>query len=316
MLPVICDALTVTTPVDLGPSLQASLTDIALRLPEAVLDPQGVRVGRHGLVRFAERHGVLVASASGTVMASLRAADLLADYVAAVAEVVTYKVSHLDLAQDRVADCAALLPRIYRRYKAKGAGLTRKRIPPADVTKMFSPGIDGRDTGTVFLGHRKRHETTAIFYDREHDAIRKGKPNPGKLLRLEIRTGRPGMSLRDVMQPEPLFYDLASPDLVRKPDQVPSWEPYGEGFSLTRDKPDPLTALARLVDCSPDLTRMLDQAALLPGEGYDVLLAMVRSRSKRHRATREFTALNGQRDSEAVGRPSDSDLDQAADLDS
>jgi hypothetical protein len=96
------------------------------------------------------------------------------------------------------------------------------------------------------------------------------------------------MTLRDVLEPAPLFFHFASPDLMPRPDGVAPWSPHGEGFTLDRIATEDQVKLRRLVERSVDLERMIDLADKLPGEGMDVLLRLVRHRAKVRRTTRSF----------------------------
>lgn len=298
---VIADYVTVTCPAGAGPDLRDGLTDVCLSLEDSQTDPLGVRIGKFGLLRFQEQHGVMIASCSGVMLAHLRAANLLVDYCSAIAANGAHRVSHLDLAKDREVDAPDELARLYGLHRLAGVALTRKRIPGSKVTKLFSRGEDGRDTGSLMFGHRRSMETTGCVYDRHHDALCKGKPDPGRLLRYEIRTGIDGMSLRDVVEPASLFFHFADPELLRRPDGVAPWTPYGEGFAMDRIATEDQVKLRRLVDRSTDLDRMIDLADRLPGEGLDVLLRLVRQKVKIRRNTRAFAeTASGTRSVEGV----------------
>lgn len=264
---VVADYVTVSTPLDNGPQLCGALADVCLRLDGAVTDGRDVVIGKHGRLHYTERvaSGVAVVSASGWALAQLRAAGLLFEYCGVVAEG-PHKVTHLDMAHDVECDCPTALQSLYTRLRLAGCALTRKRTAGTDCTAMFSRGADGRDTGSIMIGDRRSAETTAIVYDRQHDARRKGKPVPERsMLRFEIRTGVPGLSLRDVVEPEPLFWHFAAPDLGAKPANVASWFPWGEGFEVVRNTVDDAEKLARLIERSSDLERAFAIAQRMPG---------------------------------------------------
>lgn len=288
----IADYVTVSTPLANGPALYGAVLDVALLLDDARTDHQSVRVGKHGLVRYQERSasGVAVVSTSGHVLAMMRASNLLFEFCGAIASAAPYHVTHLDVAKDEECDAPARLQWLYGNLRIAGCALTRKRIKPQDVRLMASRGDDGRDTGSIMIGDRRRAETTAIIYDRRHDAVCKGKPDPGPLLRTEIRTGIPGLSLRDVYDPEPLFYHFAAPELATKPDHVPEWQPWGEMFDIDRVAKDAAEQLARLVDRSGDLDRMLALADQVPGDGLGLLQRLLAGRISLHRHTVDFEA--------------------------
>lgn len=286
---VVTDFLTVSVPKGAGLDLRDALTDVCLSLPESQTDPLGVRLGRFALLRFQDRPTVTVASASGMMLAALRASQLLHDYCAAVASCGPHRVTQIHAAHDVECDAPSELHRIYQTVRGLGVALTRKRIAPRNIKTIFSSGADCRDTGSIMFGHRARHETTLCIYDRHQDAIEKGKPDPGPLLRYELRTSVEGLTLRDACEPAPLFHHFMGA-FFRRPDDVAPWAPHGEGFTLPRANIDSQVKLRRLVEQSADIARAIDLADQLPGEGLDVLLRLIRNRAKTRRQTRTFTA--------------------------
>jgi hypothetical protein len=288
---VIADYVTVSTPIGAGADLRDALVPVCLSLPESQTDPLGVRLGRFGLLRIADqqRNGITVASCSGSMLAALRGADLLAEYVAAVASVTTYNVTHLDLARDEVCDQPAVLAHRYSLLRIAGVKLSRKAVQPERINCLFSRGPDGRDTGSIMIQHRATSRVSAIIYDRQHDARKKGKPDPGPVVRTELRLGVPGMTLRDVLEPAPLFYAYAAPGLLPRPPDVPAWSPFAEGgFRVTRATLDPIDRLRRQVERSTDLEALFRTVDQLPGEGIDTLVRLVRARYQTHCRTVAF----------------------------
>jgi hypothetical protein len=85
-----------------------------------------------------------------------------------------------------------------------------------------------------------------------------------------------------VVEPAPVFYRYASPDLVPRPDGVPEWAPYGEGFSVVRRERSDLERLEMLVDTSANLGRMFRLVDGLDGDGLAELERLIRRRFKRH----------------------------------
>lgn len=290
---VIVDYLTVSVPIGTGPDLRDALLPVCLSLDGSQTDPLGVRLGKFGLLRIMDQHrnGITVASCSGMMLAALRAADLLAEYVHAVASVTTYNVTHLDLAHDEAGDQPAILAHRYGLLRIAGVKLSRKTVQPERIKCLFSRGPDGRDTGSIMVQHRATSRVSAIIYDRQHDAREKGKPDPGPLVRTEMRLGVPGMTLRDCLDPAPLFYHYASPGLLPRPPDVPAWTPFSEGgFTVPRANHDVQARLRRQVDHSTDLERIFRLADQLPGEGLDVALRLIRNRYQTYRRTLEFAA--------------------------
>lgn len=285
---VLLDWLAVSVPRTNGLALRDDLSDVCLSVPDAQTDPLGVRVGKFALLRFQDRGKVTVATISGSMCAALRVARLLDQYLAAVATY-PHRVTHIHAARDVEADAPSELARIYACTRTAGVSLTRKRIPGRAIKWVKSSDADGRDTGSVMIGHRARHETTACIYDRHQDALDKGKPDPGHLLRYELRTGVDGLSLADAADPAPLFFNFMGAFFPR-PDGVKLWVPYGEGFTIKRDDIPVSMRLRRQVDFSADLDRMFRLVDEMPGEGLDVLLRLIRGKYATHRRTLDFDA--------------------------
>lgn len=292
MSAVITDFATISTPIGNGAAMMDAASSVVMQLPDALSERGSVRVGRHGLLRYQERSGsgVATVSASGWVLAELRAAGLLFEYCAAIASASPYHVTHIDAALDRMCDPPSELQLLYGRLRIAGCALTRKVTHPRDIKVMLSRGEHGRDTGSIMIGNRRSAETTAIVYDRQADALSKGKPDPGPLLRTEIRTGVPGLSLRDVYEPEPLFYHFASPGLMPKPDHVSAWAPWGEMYDLERSQLDPADVLRLAVERSGDLERLMRLADAVPGDGLGLLVRYLAQAVELHRHTRAFAA--------------------------
>lgn len=312
---VLLDYLTVTVPKGAGLDLRDALTDVCLSLPESQTDPLGVRVGKFALLRFQDRPTVTVASISGVMCAALRTAALLDAFLAGVASCGPHRVTQLHAALDLEVDAPPELDNIYARTRTHGVALTRKRIPGRAIKWIKSVSDDGRDTGSIQIGHRARHETTACIYDRHQDALDKGKPDPGRLLRYELRTGVPGLTLRDASHPASVFYHFMGAFFPR-PDDVAPWSPHGEGFTLPRVEIELPMQLRRQVERSADLDRMFRLVDQMPGEGIDALVRLVRAQYATHRRTLAFTATrDAPCDSEAVGRPSDGNADRGHGVD-
>lgn len=292
---IVCDYLTVSTPLENGPALRAACHDVCLRLDGAETQFESVVCGNHARLDFRERMNVATLSASGVMLSKLRAAGLFIELLGSIAANAPYKVTHLDLARDEEQDAPAYLAMLYGRLRVSGAALTRKLIPPNQIKFMVSRCDDGRDSGSIMIGNRKRAETTAIVYDRRVDAIEKGKPDPGYLVRTEIRTGVPGMTLKDAFAPEPLFWHFAAPTFGKRPDDVAPWQPWGEPFTLERALVDDLPArMRRLLECSGDIQRLLSMADQLPGDGLEQLKRMFAFTVATHANTLRFEAGTAQ----------------------
>jgi len=277
MTPV-CDYLTVSVPTGDSIGLRTDLTELSLRIPDSHMVDDGVRVD-HGMLYFASYGSFSVVSASGTMLAALRAHSLFADYLSIIGACGPHRITRLDAALDFQCDVPAAIEAFKEQLTSQGCKLTRKRIRHQDCVAILSRNDVGKLTGSIMVGHRKRHETTACIYDRQHDARQKGKPDPGPLLRIEVRTGMPGLTLRDAYQPWPLFHHLAAPDLIGYDPDAPEWVPFDGGYTLEpRTALTPREKLDRICERSSDVALLLELAQSFPG-GVDALCLQLRRRA-------------------------------------
>lgn len=229
-----------------------------------------------------------VLSLSGSLLADLRAGGVL-NPTLAVLGTVPHRVTRLDAARDYglpgplyVAEIhrLALAGRIRLTYLAGSPGM-RRLITPEQVSVHLSADVRGAQTGTVNLGRRGSADVIACVYDKRHERLCRGFPDPGELLRVEMRLGKSvGMTLRDASSPERLFYHYAAPDLCSMPPAMEPWLAHAEGLVL---QPIPqFTAderLARLVERSGELGRILE-LALATDATLGSLFALLRRRAR------------------------------------
>lgn len=280
-----CDYLDVTVPLVRGDDVLASLDPVLLEAGACVEGDTNdyarvYRVGDGVLVTKAVRD-VLRLSASGAVLATLRATGLFANYLAVLGEG-GHRVTRLDAALDVLADAAPVVLDVLHRGRHGSISLTRKRVPPRHVTFADSLALyceHVQPTGTVYLG-RRGNEASAKVYDKRNERMDRGLADPGPWLRYEV-TVRSGLrpSLRDAWVPAELFYHLASPDLVPRPPGIADWVPRGEGFVLPqRTRLDPAAALKRRLDASLELEAWLELADKAGPHGREFLLTQLRRR--------------------------------------
>lgn len=278
----LCDWLSCTVPLEVQPFV---LDDLALLLGDSGFVRQDGRfVCPHGgTVKTTQFGSVFYVGTSGKALLSLRNANAFNQYLMLFG-LNPHKVTRLDAACDFVVDAPPVLGAIYREFRS-GVFLTQKRAP---VTSLFSPDQFGRDTGTVYLGKRDGGLFVRV-YDKRHQVIDCGLPDPGPWLRVELAARVDGMTLRDASDPTSLFYQYIPDSLVSRPDGVVPWVPHAGGFEITRREIDPMDKMRSIVRNMEDLTPLAALASSLPGEGLDVALAMLRSELRRrivHRETR------------------------------
>ncbi len=228
-----------------------------------------------GTFSFFERSGVVALSASGAALASLRGQRLYGDYLSAIAYF-PHRVTTLHATRDSAEYAPPVVAAVRERALAGKISLTRKAVSPEAVQWHFSRNGRGDDTGTVYLGS-PNVEVRAVVYDKQHERVCKGMPDPGPTLRIEMRLKKVGAGLRDAFDCASLFYHYAAPSLCDAPAGVAAWAPHGEGFSVTRSDPLPPAArLRRLIETSPDFARALELAHECGPQGVEWLLHLLR----------------------------------------
>jgi len=163
----------------------------------------------------------------GAAMEVLRSHDLVG-YLLQELSAVPHNVTRCDLAQDRELSDPGLyaseLSRLANLGRDGSLRLGRSSLKPCKTKPMIYPrSLDGVLSGSVMLNHyRDRH--SAIVYDKTaqlFDRFGLTLVPPRNTLRVEVRSTE--ASLRDVIDPDPLFFYLASPDLVSCPPSISGW---------------------------------------------------------------------------------------------
>lgn len=274
-----CDYLNVSVPL----AEAATVRDQLLPL----LDGVGASKGTDGIYRLQDggsfkdwtRGAVQVFSISGAFIARLRVHGFFCDYLSTVG-MAPHRVTLLHAALDLPVDAPPFIEDVYTRAIAGQVSLTRKGIKPSQVKQLRGPGADGRPTGTVYLGNRRNADVWAKVYDKRQERIDRGYPDPGPTVRLEVAVQSDvGATLRDAADPCGLFYNFASPDLLPLPADAPPWQSHAVGyFSKPLTPPTTGERLARLVEFSPDVARLVSLCRELGPGGFDLLTALLRRR--------------------------------------
>lgn len=273
---VFCDWLTVTSPP--GGVLHSAINPLldSLSLERHIDGSTSIyKSEAGGVLHVIEGKRWDRISASGQFLAHLRTHALWHEYLSALAEVPATSVTRLDAALDVDTDAAPVIRRMHRKYK-DGYAFTRKSV---SRTSMLQTRLDGQTTGSVYLG--SRDSTVSLrAYDKQHEAYEKrGEILPPRL-RYELTANREvGCTLRDAQSPEALFYHFMSPEFLKRPQGVPDWVPYAEGWAMAPSVPRlPAERLLELVDGSVDLRRMVELARECGPEGETFLLGLLRKR--------------------------------------
>jgi hypothetical protein len=275
-----CDYLNVTVPDTHSHSVLREITALLIGIGAVRGNEALWRLGS-GTLRIEPKRGFVTCSASGAVLESLRAADRYMDYLSVFADG-PHRVTKMDIALDRYHDLSApILCDVYDRATGSGIALTRKRIQPQHVRKLFSPGADGVDTGTVYLGARTS-EVRARVYDKQHQLQGLGVPCPTPITRYELTiTDKSGASLRVAAEPEPAFWHYMS-GVLPAPSNVLPFVRETVGFDLPKRVGRlPAALLAERVASSAEIGLLLDLAGECGPHGLDYLLRQIRKRHAR-----------------------------------
>jgi hypothetical protein len=188
--------------------------------------------GYGGTVKSYKKKGVHVLSLTGAVMRDIREGGLLRELCMLINEV-EHRVTRLDASCDFIEDAPHYIAQLYRRVRRGSVVLGGKKVVrAADVQAHFQINEFGERTGGLYLG-KATSEVRVLVYDKRFERVSKGFPDPGKMLRVEVRLrSQVGCSVFDAVEPERLFYHYAAPDLCEPPAPVRSWEPHGTGFSV------------------------------------------------------------------------------------
>lgn len=221
-----------------------------------------------------KRYGPVVSvGASGVVCAALRFAGVFGNYLAALGSV-PHNVTRLDAALDVRADTPAVIDSIVAKsVSMDGLALTRKRVHPRDVTRLLARRHDGKDTGTCYVGSRNA-EVRAAVYDKQEERLSRGLPDVGPLTRYELRLkSGVGATLRDVLEPERVFWHFMSPGIFRTQPNVEPWESGALGFKVDwPDVPLPAERLRRRVEASADARALVALAEEVGPYGFAFLV--------------------------------------------
>lgn len=229
-----------------------------------------------GTVRAKSISGVRAISASGAVLAGLRAASRYASFLAALAAR-PHRVTRVDASLDVASDAPPIIEAAVEKGRAGDVSLTRKSVRPKDVTTFYGVRFDGRVSGTAYFG-TKDADVRLCMYDKQHERISRGLPDGSPCLRYELRLrSGTGVTLRDAFDPRAVFWHYMPDTLLARPEGVGEWVANGSGFDLERSPAlSPVERLYRRVDDSPEVIALAKLAREVGPRGFDVLTSRLR----------------------------------------
>ena len=277
-----CDFLGVTVPFSHGHPIISKLRVFLSALPGLrVQGSNAWTLDAYPDARFAAKrmYSVLVISASGQALQALRDHDLLDAYLVLLGSEEAHRVSRIDVSLDLQTPTAPILAKLRRRDrdKKKPFRLSRKACP---VRFFMEHNEAGMYTGTAYFGKRRNAKVMAVIYDKQHEQVGRGNPDPGPATRYELRvTASMNPTLRDASKPEAIFWHFMAPDILPKPDYlVPTWQGYGIGFAIA-SLPSPVdndcAHFASRLRKSAEFADLCAQSLELPG-GEQLLFEALR----------------------------------------
>jgi hypothetical protein len=173
-------------------------------------------------------------SASGAFLDGLRGAICYMDYLSALAGS-PHTVTRLDAAHDVPKDTPAIIKALHKRYPQE-CNFTRK---PLRTKRILETRPDGLESGTWYAGHKQKGMVTGRVYDKRLQLLNvQGIQLPMPQTRYEL-TFRKAIqaTLHDAATPERLFWQYATPLLLKRPVDVPEWvSGWGGGWHHQREE--------------------------------------------------------------------------------
>lgn len=263
------DYLNVTVPHEFGDEVVSLILPIIeATAPFSETEPGTYRLFNSQLkatgavFKIKKRGKVRVISASGQALDALRSARLYGSYLQALASV-PHRISMLHATQDyMIYSPSEYVLAVKDAAFSELLFLTQKRLLKTQVKAITAPGLNGQETGTVYLGNRANADVWAKVYDKQQERLERGYSDPGPVVRVEVAVQSDvGATLKDALDPRDLFFKYASRSLVEVPSGFVGWEPAGEGYVLgERFEVLPLARLERLMDFSLDVAHLVDIA--------------------------------------------------------
>lgn len=278
---IFCDWLDVTFDPDNAPLVELESWLISRRF--ALVDSSSASLGEKQRWESVTGSSALVVqrcskfarvSASGSILGYLRSESLLAEFCFVLASC-PYRVTRIDAYLDLPIDGADFLAQWRSNHPESSFALYRNKLPVTYFTTLRES--DGRESGTIYFGHRTRARITARIYDKALQVyqVSKGAFCPPPTTRVEV-TRREGASLRDVCEPAALFWDIAG-TILQAPPSVPAWNPVDMSPEFPKPAPMlPYELLKRGVENDPHLAALLRVADTFPG-GRDVLIRLLQT---------------------------------------
>lgn len=288
---VFCDAFNVSIPDSSSYPFRQELDAFLLTLGAEPCGSELYQLPSKGTVKLRQLGGVASWSFMGAAISEVRDIGALGELLSIIGAY-PHQVTRLDATLDLPSDAAPVLARVYRKARGGDIRLGRKSLAARAIIKTLRPALYDPEvqTGSVYLG-RRGDARILLVYDKRNERLDRGYVDPGPVTRYELRLDkRTGVTLRDVQDPGPVFWSVLGGQVLPMPDDVPSWEPYGEALDLPQRERLPVAErLERACERSAALGALCELAL---GLGDDVgLAALQRCVAARYRVAGKTAAF-------------------------
>lgn len=275
-----CDGFTVTVPKDNREEAFESIRGVIDDLGCSLVNEGCYRSPEGATFLYGNRGSVAWFQAKGRFVAALRARKLLNEFLASFS-LTPHRVSSCDLTVDEYVDSPAdRVGDVYDLAHAGNISFSRKALKHSQISKVMGPTLyddTGKDTGTVYLGLRSA-EVRGRVYDKTQERAKEGECI-GLTVRHEMTvTGKMGVTLRDIAEPESCFYHFWPEVLLSRPKGVPDWSPTEGGYHVERVDRLPTQRLKLRVSQSSDLGELIALAQSCGPEGIRLLHRLIDER--------------------------------------
>ena len=146
---------------------------------------------------------------------------------------------------------------------------------------------DGLDTGTFYIGDRRKGGVTGRVYDKQAQLLEVEGITVPPRVRYEVTVKRTlPVTMRDAALPTELFWHVASPSLLQKPSTVHNWVPSSIddlGWTQVMHSILPYERLRMRLETSPDIAELVRIADELGPHGLDMLCSMFERQARSSR---------------------------------
>lgn len=226
--------------------------------------------GGYGTVKFIQAKLYAKVSISGSSCGVLRDLGLWGE-VLSILSSSPHKVTRIDAALDLPTDAAPFIAHLRRKYPEGMVNLGRKALP---VKVMLEVRPDGLESGTYYVGHRTSARRTCRVYDKALEMLSKRGAKLPPTTRVEVTAKKDaGATLRDAYMPDALFWDIASPAILKAPEGVPMWVPDTEmGFPSPTHPFEPAEVLRRRIEASAEIEALIAVADSMGDSGRQYMI--------------------------------------------